>query len=348
MLIFYSDPHLGFNRTANTTVDSRKRWSLFAFDTLYQKLKDLKAQHPSSIVVCAGDMFDKESNDEATLLQAMKLMEATDVVLAGNHDLPNREGKESTLRVLQKIYGDARIVLPAHTSDWGWDSRDRFTLLPHHSNQALFDLAIEDLIIESNDGVLVTHCNYDSERAAHNDASLNMTKEQAESLIHSGFQFIVNGHEHAPRTELQGRFRIVGNTFPTGFGDISDKFIWLYDESKRQWTAESLFSQGGAFKEVWLPAGFEIPVQSDPLFIDLVGKVEPEHGPAVAEYLTKLFDQGCFAVRNRVTYTTADQVIGDLSEVGASVVNLAETISKDLKDSDLGPLFDKYKQEVSQ
>lgn len=347
MLIFYSDPHLGFNRTANTTVESRKRWSHLAFDNLYQKLKELKTKHPAAIVICAGDMFDKESNDEATLLQAMKLMEVTDVVLAGNHDLPNREGKESTLRVLQKIYGDERIVLPAQTSDWGWDKRDRFTLLPHHGNQVLFDNAVVGLLLEDNDGVLVTHCNYDSERATHNDASLNMTKDQAEALIESGFKFIVNGHEHAPRTELQGRFRIVGNTFPTGFGDISDKFVWLYDERNSQWTAEPLFSRENSFK-VWLPAGFEAHVQGEPLFIDLVGKVEPEQGPAVAEYLTKLFDQGCFAVRNRVTYTTSDQVVGDLSEVGASVVNLAETISKDLKDSDLGELFNQYKQEVSQ
>lgn len=347
MLIFYSDPHLGFNRTANTTVESRKRWSQYAFDTLHQKLKDLKAEHPAAIVICAGDMFDKESNDEATLLQAMKLMEATDVVLAGNHDLPNREGKESTLRVLQKIYGDERIVLPTQTSDWGWDRRDRFTLLPHHGNQDLFDKAIAGLASESNDGVLVTHCNYDSERAAHNDASLNLTRAQAKGLLASGFKFIVNGHEHAPRNELQGRFRIVGNAFPTGFGDISDKYVWLYDEKQGQWTAESLFSKGEAFKEVWLPAGFEIPVHGEPLFIDLVGKVEPEQGPAVAEYITHLFDQGCFAVRNRVTYTTSDQVVGDLSEVGASVVNLANTISADLKDSDLGELFNKYKQEVS-
>lgn len=342
MLIFYSDPHLGFNRTANTTVESRKRWSQFAFDTLHQKLKALKAEHPAAIVICAGDMFDKESNDEATLLQAMKLMEVTDVVLAGNHDLPNREGKESTLRVLQKIYGDERIVLPAQTSDWGWDKRDRLTLLPHHGNQDLFDKAIAGLSSEANDGVLVTHCNYDSERAAHNDASLNMTKKQAEGLLASGFKFIVNGHEHAPRNELGGRFRIVGNTFPTSFGDISDKFVWLYDESKNQWTAESLFSKADGYVEAGLgqPTGV-----AD--FIDLVGKVEPEQGPAVAEYITHLFDQGCFAVRNRVTYTTSEQVVGDLSEVGASVVNLADTISADLKDSDLGELFNKYKQEVS-
>ena len=343
MIIFYSDPHLGFNRIANTTVDSRKRWAQTAFDNLYQKLKTLKTTHPEAITICAGDMFDKESNDEATLLQAMKLMEVTDVVLAGNHDLPNREGKESTLRVLQKIYSDERIVLPAQTSDWGWDKRDRLTLLPHHGNQALFDKAIAGLIAESNEGVLVIHCNYDSERATHSDSSLNITKEQAAQLIESGFNFIVNGHEHAPRTEMKGRVRILGNTYPTGFGDISDKCIWLYDESNCQWTAEPLFSKADGYVEA------EMGQPTDnPLFIDLVGKVEPEQGPAVAEYITHLFDQGCFAVRNRVTYTTSDQVIGDLSEVGASVVNLAETISNDLKDSDLGELFNKYKQEVAQ
>ncbi len=348
MIIFYSDPHLGFNRTANTTVDSRKRWSQLAFDNLYQKLKELKTKHPAAIVICAGDMFDKESNDEATLLQAMKLMEVTDVVLAGNHDLPNREGKESTLRVLQEVYSDERIVLPAQTSDWGWDKRDRFTLVPHHGNQALFDKAIAGLITENNEGVLVIHCNYDSERATHSDSSLNITKEQAAQLIESGFNFIVNGHEHAPRTELKGRVRILGNTYPTGFGDISDKCVWLYDESNCQWTANPLFSKEESFKEVWLPDGFETPVQGNPLFIDLVGKVEPEQGPVVAEHITHLFDQGCFAVRNRVTYTTSDHVVGDLSDVGASVVNLSETISKDLKDSDLGELFNKYKQEVTQ
>ena len=346
MLIFYSDPHLGFNRTANTTPESRKAWSQFAFDTLYHKLKDLKSEHPHAIVVCAGDLFDKESNSETTLLQAMQLMQYTDVVLSGNHDLPNREGKDSTLRVLQTIYGDERVCLAEKTSDWGWDKRDRFTLLPHHGNQALFDLAIEGLITEpDNSGVLVTHCNYNSERATHSDSSLNMTKSQAEQLIESGFDFIVNGHEHAPRTELGGRFRILGNTYPTSFGDISDKYIWLYDEETKQWSSVELFKASEGRSELWLPAALETLDRPRTQFVDLVGKVEPEQGPEVAQLVSDLFNEGYYGVRNRVTYTTADQTVGDL-DTGASVVNLSDTISADLKDSDLGPLFDRYKQEV--
>lgn len=346
MLVILSDPHLGTHRTANTTLQSRKKLQDELFGTLVRTLIRYKAQGNTLIV--AGDLFDCDSNDERTILQGFKIAEMCDVILAGNHDLPNRDGKVSSLQLLDEMTGkDGTVVIPkmglVHIEQGAAKCGTNITLIPHHPTQQLFDQAIEQAVANPIGGIVITHCNFDSERALHDDASLNITRKQVQKLLDVGYELVLNGHEHAHSTHMGGKFVNLGNTHPTSMGDISEKYVWTYTES-----------DGLQKHTIWDMMNYVlVDVNDETLeqtlangqFIDITGEISPEKGPALAEFVRGCFESSdVLMVRNRVGYTT-DKLVADASQ-GGKIHNLAQQIADDLENTDLADLWSRYKQQV--
>jgi DNA repair exonuclease SbcCD nuclease subunit len=348
MIVIMSDPHLGTNRGANTTVASRQKLKQVLFSHLYSELDLYEGRHITKVI--AGDLFDKDTNDEAAILQGLQILRKCDVILAGNHDLPNRSNKVSTVQLLDELSGcDGTVVIPpvggVRIEQGAAKCSTNITLIPHHATQQLFDEAIQVALNNPIKGLVITHCNFDSDRATHDDASLNMTREQAQSLLDAGYEYILNGHEHAHSTHLGGRFVNLGNTHPTSMGDISDKYLWTYTHGKLEkhliWDAHMGYAEIEISGE---PAEWPTPnIHSE--FVDLVGTIAPEHGPELAEYVTRWFDcESRLMVRNRVGYTT-DILVSEASE-GGKIHDLEAQISADLSGSDIGELWSYYRAEV--
>jgi DNA repair exonuclease SbcCD nuclease subunit len=340
MLIFITDPHLGTNRSANTTAQSSKKLQAKLFTTARNAL-GFGTEADTRII--AGDLFDKDSNDEATILQGIQLANMVDVVLAGNHDLPNREGRVSSLQLVKETQADESVVIApvgeVFIAQGASKCGINITLIPHHSSQQLFNQAIDQAIINCIGGIVVTHCNFDSSLATHDDASLNITRDQAKALLEAGYSYIFNGHEHKSSRHLGGRFINLGNTHPTSMGDISEKFLWTYSEEEGP-KAHTIWDEAN-YCQVDVSTGFEgLIIEAE--FIDLVGIIDPEKGPELAEFVRWLYESPTtLMVRNRVTYTT-DVLVAEASESGG-IHNLAEQIEADLANSDLKELWTLYK-----
>jgi hypothetical protein len=229
---FFSDPHLGLERTSHTTPASRAKLKQRLFE---QALNCFRQGEP---VYCLGDLFDTESNDEAVILQGMAVVNGIDGVIAGNHDCPNREGRKSSLQLIQSVYPDKVISgeVGEPGFDFRWENEASVYFVPHMATQQLFDQSLEEVKASTVSQhkvvptILCLHCNYDS-GFADNDASLNLTRAKAEELLRV-FDYILLGHEHIPRADFGGRLQILGNTHPTSFSDISDKFVWEFKDGK--------------------------------------------------------------------------------------------------------------------
>jgi DNA repair exonuclease SbcCD nuclease subunit len=348
MIVLVSDLHLGTNRTANTTLQSRKKLQDELFGTAVRTLVRYKAK--ANTLIVAGDLFDNDTNDERTILQGFKIAEMCDVILAGNHDLPNRDGKVSSLQLLDEMTGkDGTVVIPkvgdVRIEQGVAKCGTNITLIPHHATQELFDQAIDQAVRNPIGGLVITHCNFDSDRALHDDASLNITRKQAQALFDAGYEYVLNGHEHKHSAHMGGRFVNLGNTHPTSMGDISDKYVWTYSQS-----------EGLTKHLIWDTADY-VPVEltDDTLnstlvsgqFIDLSGEISPESGPALAEFIKGCFDnENTLMVRNRVGYTT-DKLVNEANQINM-LHNLADQVAEDLKDSDLADLWSKYRTEAGE
>jgi hypothetical protein len=208
--------------------------------------------------------------------------------------------------------------------------------------QVLNDL-IEGLSAEEPQ-VLLLHCNYDSPFIS-DTTSLNLTKDNAERLL-TRFSHILIGHEHTARSDLSGRVQLLGNTHPTSFSDISDKFSWSLkvEDGKLSFIPQLIWAKAKGFKELsWetLLAGQE---QTDASFIDITGVAPVAKLPEIAKAIQKLWQvlPNPYMIRNNVK---VEREVIEVGEVQKSL-NIPARISLSLKDSPLLPLWEDYLKEV--
>lgn len=227
-VLIYSDPHIGLSRKANSTPLSsalREAWCR-------NELHALLDRHEVSF--CLGDFFDRESNPEETISAGIALAQKTSIILAGNHDIPNREGKLSSLELVREVLPNIPMIADKQENDGfitdvGGTS---FFFAPHALTQADYDQMIEGLRVEAAKApkyrVLCLHCNYDLPEQFLNDSTLNLTKDQALELLRD-FHYILIGHVHTPADYFEGRLKLVGSVFPTAFDNLEDKRALVYD-----------------------------------------------------------------------------------------------------------------------
>jgi DNA repair exonuclease SbcCD nuclease subunit len=314
-IIILSDTHLGLTRKANFTAESSVRRERIA----YQLLEDLLASYPQTYpLVCGGDLFDRFSNPERTVLRAYDLLsDGRNVhLLAGNHDVDQRVESCSSLELLGILCEDnpgSQIeVLRNRVAVRTYDQA-QLVFVPHCLSQDLFLEALELARQASDPGaILFLHCTYDlSFDTSH--TALNLTREMAQSLL-LHFRYVLLGHEHVPREDFGGRLRVIGSHYPTAFDNLSDKRHLLLDtqtlelESIVHWRSADYVYRGPADGA---RPGFD--------FYDLTDVAD-------SKLPLELFKQGALGVRVPGQETSLGRP--DLEAVG--VDRLPEQIAKEL------------------
>lgn len=333
----FSDPHLGTKRAAHTTADSAQRLKGMLFSSAL-----LASDASHGINICGGDLFDRAYNDEATLVQGYNIAQRCHKVLSGNHDETNRQGATTSLHALREI--GAPIVACEDLSTPYFQVWSQFWMVPHHASQENFDealkLAAEDSgpIDNPNRGnrYLLLHCNYNCPFDTE-DSTLNLSPEMVEFLL-KYFTRIFIGHEHNSKLLFDERLVIMGNTHPTSFSDISDKFRWELDATTDTLTPFRIWQQSTNYKEINF--GDPVPDLTGVQFVDVIGAEPVDNGVEVAEYVRSIWNSGSslLAVRNNVDIIDhlADSTIDTSSP---ALVNLGQRINDDLEGSDLQPYY---------
>ena len=342
----FTDPHLGTRRAAHTTRSSADalRQSLY-----WQAMSIVNGSpHPK---LCVGDLFDKAQNDEATLVQGFNVASQCEMTLSGNHDELNREGVVTSLQALKDmgvpICSAPDLSKPYFTADGA------IYMVPHHASNELF---IEACLLAAQhasvnrDGqasYLFLHCNYNFPMKLE-DNTLNLPEDIAVDLGQA-FDFIFIGHEHNPSEHLDGKVIILGNTHPTSFSDISDKFIYHLEVETAELTKERVWSMDNSYRQLKL--GDDIPDLEGVQFVEVIGTDKAENAGAWKASFYKPEGEDnmisdLFAVRNKVDVVDAlSDVDTDIGSV--SVDNLKDTIAKELAGTDLLPIYQALVAEVS-
>lgn len=351
-LTIFTDPHLGTSRQSHTTRESSRRLQ----DSLYWQAMSI-VKDGDNPKICVGDLFDKSFNSEEILLQGYNVASRCRWTLAGNHDETNREGTVTSLRALKGM--DVPICAAPSLTDPYFDNFESIYMVPHHASQEVFEVAMREAAAHAareRDGLasyLFLHCNYDFDLAV-DDNTLNLTQELAKELIQA-FDYIFIGHEHNPSTHLGGQVVVLGNTHPTSFHDIGDKFVYHLEVDTAELTKELVWSKADHYREIKL--GSDIPDLAGVQFVDVIGAEGVANAMEVSQFIQDIWKAGnyeyegvvcneLFAVRNKVLIKDS---LADLDiEVGeVEVTDLKTRIAHDLAGSDLEKLFNELVQEVS-
>jgi len=352
-LTIFTDPHLGTKRAAHTTRESSARLQ----EQLYFQAQAI-VETATNPVLCNGDLFDKAFNPESVLVQGYNVASKCWMTVAGNHDMTNREGTVTSLDALKEM--GVPVCAAPNLTDPYWDNHESIYIVPHHASQAVFETAMHDAArhaTETRDGLasyIFLHCNYQFGFACE-DNTLNLSPEMTDMLCEA-FDYVFIGHEHNPNTYMDGKVVILGNTHPTSFSDISDKFIYHLELDTAVLTAECVWAKGDHYLELKL--GQAIPDLSGIHFIDVKGVEAVSEASVVSQYIQEVWkaaeyvsavsetEKYCdlLAVRNSVQLKDALAGIDD--EVSVKVEDLRSRIAADLTGSDLEPLYRELLAEV--
>lgn len=340
-ILIYSDPHIGLTRNRHTTPASRAALR----QSIYETTLDI-AKTDDCIKVCGGDLFDQYSNPEEIISQGEAIVKNSDLVLAGNHDVTAREGVEGSLEFLSKRYGDKILSSPfnsclAYINSLGEDGG--LFSIPHCTTQELFESGlkqVEDLAKAEERNVpfyLLLHCNVDSPFEL-TETTLNLTSQRAEQLLET-FDTIFVGHEHQPRDLFGGRLMVIGCPHPTGFSDISDKFVIVIENGEirreKMWDAKEHYLQINADVNL---AEYDF---SDYQFIRIKGEVTAERQVELSKYVAKEWKKapGVFAIW--LDTKIEDQLSTDFKTPEGVLETLPQQITRELQGS---PLLELWKE----
>ena len=132
----------------------------------------------------------------------------------------------------------------------------------------------------------------------------------------------------------------MGNTHPTSFSDITDKYRYTYCLETDELQAHLIWDKSKHFKQLQL--NDPIPADPDLQFIEVVGQGNRQEAMA---YLNAVWEQNpqAYMVRSNVEY-----IDDSLLQVTAVEVptNIVDVITEDLKGTDMQELFIKLSKEI--
>lgn len=346
MVTFFSDPHLGLERHTHTSPESRNRLK----NALYEQA--LFCTRQARPVICLGDLFDTATNDEKTIQHGYAVASRS-IVLGGNHDSTNRDDKPSSLELLSGIMGssgesEGRIAL-------GYQVRriaDHLVihLVPHCMTQTAFMGLLDELEVRTREDerhILCLHCNYESPFAS-NEATLNLTREQAARLLER-FDRILIGHEHNARSDFGGRLQLLGSCHPTSFHDCqTDKYMWRMTETG-DLIPEVIWDSSVGYVKVTAEQALtnDLPDLAGCQFLDIQGELPATDLPALARRVADLWKTtpSLFQLRNEAIAREVSQQAE--STAWSRMTTLPERITLDLDgDEALLNLWNHYVQQV--
>lgn len=355
MINLFTDPHLGADPKTNTSASSGKALST----KVSQVALGLAEQYKGTNLIMAGDLFHKSHNKESTIAEGIALANACSIVVGGNHDSTSRADDKSSLELIASICPSilsADIAKPEIHFGLEFDSGEVVTVIPHQANQEFFDKAVVMACKGEMKDLVILHCNYNNPFTDGVDTALNLSPDQAEQLL-KYYRYIVIGHEHTPRRELEGRLVALGNTFPTSFSDLSNKYVWHYDNTKADpwsrtqvWDKETYFLKLDAAEIYNLPESeFELEEDSiAPQFVDIYGQLDAEHMPELAARIAMIWDKWQpFMVRNDVNVRLEETT--SLMEEGYRIEDFTSRIRDGLVDApDMLALFNEKLAKVGE
>ena len=329
----FSDTHLNVSRQAHTTAESSKRLN----DRLFEQAMACKSTDMNVIV---GDLFDKTFNPEWAVIQGIHVSFGDVIVLAGNHDETNREGTKCSLEVVQESGKD--VIRNPKLSEVFVVRRGPLYFVPHHSTQELFDFALEKIIESSGDQenkYLFLHCNRGTPIGDKSDSTLYVSDEMEDRLLEK-FTRIFYGHEHHPQLLKGGRVVVCGNTMPTSFSDISDKYRYELNTETDQMEKIQIWSKAQSYLE--LTVGEELTEKPDVEFVLVTGKSSRKE---TAEYIEECWKKypRALAIRPAVEYLEEAVTKAQATEP----VNLLSAIEKDLEGTNMLELFKELQHAVN-
>lgn len=344
---FFSDPHMGVERRANTTSSSRKALK----QEIISQLKTiLGAGHLS---ICLGDLFDTYRVPEETMLEAYWQFQNIYFTLAGNHDVINDRDAVGSLQFFSEALPAKVVSLPYGTSGFvpteiggAW-----IYSIPHTTTQALFEESLQaaydsaQVLTENGEKdkprILLLHCNMNRPEEFLSETELNLTVQDAVALSEC-FDHVLLGHEHNP-VDYPNNVTVLGNVFPTSFSDISDKRTLIFDTETGEMESEVHWQKDDHYLEVnWkaLPdtlAGIQ--------FLDLTGKVTSDEVFEISETVRLAWKNGpdLLAVRDS---TEAEGMfhVEQASEVGVKSETFGDFITSRLQGSDIAEVFEEVKR----
>lgn len=320
----FTDPHLNVSRQAHTTKTSSTALNQRLF------VAAMDAKSPTMPNYCAGDLFDKPFNPEWAVIQGMEVAKDC-YVLSGNHDETNREGTQCSLEVIAAAKIGPVVRNPSVSGTYYEITRHRMMLVPHHASQENFVKALR-LAAGESDGQysVMVHCNRGEIMGDTPDSILVISKELEEELLQS-FKRIFYGHEHGSHNNqvdgdvVTSRAVVLGNTHPTSFSDISDKYRYEYDTETDELVRFKIWSKADHYLQVVIGDAIPDAEERDLDFIEVVGTAKRSEA---VEYIDSIWNAHpqALMVRSNVTYAE-DEV---LEVTVAEPVNLADAIYKDL------------------
>ncbi len=317
----FTDPHLGLVRAAHTTVESRKRLRDALYTHTMDCIRSLRDEGAEQ-VFCFGDLFDTYTNDESVLLQGHAVVRAINGCMAGNHDIANRMDKIGSLQALHKILSDTEDqgklwinsepnrpgAKFARCGSSGW------AIIPHVLTQELFCESLDMAISRSRNceawegksRILCLHCNVGVPghgEATDDGTTLYLTDEWQEKVLEE-FDFVFVGHEHPPRSLHGGRIRLLGNIMPIAFGEIADRYVYIFDDEEKTLREIKVYDTSTEYKEIdvetLLGAEGDLPVVNASA-VQIIGRVRRSDQAALARAIAKFWrtnDDYLYMVRN--------------------------------------------------
>jgi len=339
---FFTDPHLGLTRNTHTTPASRVKLKQ-AMSVQANRILD-DAPGP---VICLGDLFDKHDVDNNSLIDGLGIYQRCLVTLFGNHDLSNRDDIYSAIEVGAYLEPDKTHRYQPNEGKASCYSLEQMNIwwVDHKFSQEIFEQALQDAYDRAYVGdLLLLHCNYNSSFATQ-ESTLNLTDDDAVTLLDK-FSYVLLGHEHQPRLLHNGRLMILGNTHPTSFSDISDKYFYDFEiegNHVKQIHRTPVWSEEYCCLELnWSDLEGLKSIPPDVQFISVNGVVPAPKLATVSRQVSDLWklSEGLLMVRNNVS-SEEDQI----QEVEMAVCqSIPERITRELEGTKLEQVWQHYRR----
>jgi hypothetical protein len=244
--LLINDIHIGVNRSAGTTLESRRGLKQY----LNHALRDLIFRHTDKELIINGDLFDAFDVDIQDILWTYYtfsdwIFESRRTIYMGkgNHDISKDDSKMSAFSflamLLTKAYPDNIVVIEGGLQKLS-EHTDFIWMIPHCVNQEQFEQELTKVLDIEVPGYLLLHANVDNHYADQADHSLNVSDEWIRKLIDKKWT-LVFGHEHHHKRLYDGEVIVTGNQFPSSVYDCLStqgqkdglKYAHIFSQTKR-------------------------------------------------------------------------------------------------------------------
>ena len=300
-VLIITDPHLDPRRIGGTTMESRAALEAWQFNLL----EEVVSSSDHDYMLINGDLFDKRSATEKTLVKVWDILKDEEVVIVrGNHDENSMKFDQiCSLQALSTFLPQAQLIFDEPTQiDEG------MYVIPHCFDQETFDRHVAE--VPAGNTVFL-HANFDNHFAVESDHSLNLSMEQFEKLRENNCQ-VVMGHEHTAK-QKEG-LTLLGCTMPTSIADCmgGDKYIHYYDTTTREITRQVVWKAA----EDYIEMDWSELVDTNCRFIKITGDCAVSVYPEVIRNIAKYRKNStAFIVKNAVKVAVVESAIDTTQEV---------------------------------